>query len=216
MTDISIKWVQAYIDSLLRIAGIDPNSAMGRAAMSRADHAMDLVISWRDHGPKAPPEKQPEPDAHHVDYGYRVRYLHHRLRHRRPPHRHQRVGLLVNGDLYELHPKAKVMITMDTLSPGHTDDIAVVFLDQNSNPMLTTPTLDAPATWTQAPSGSGVDTLTVAPDTLSAALAALTPGTDTVSVALAVGGKPFAASLGVTISPAPQVLTSIALQGTVS
>ena len=103
-----------------------------------------------------------------------------------------------------------------TVNPGHTVELILVFLDANGNPMLTTPTPDAPPAWTDAPSGSGVDTLTVAPDSLSAAMAALAPGTDTVSVALSVGGVQFSASIGITVSPAPQVLTSIEIQGTVS
>lgn len=59
--------------------------------------------------------------------------------------------------------------------------------------------------------------LTVAPDGNSAtdlgvaANADGTPASDTISVSVNVGGKSFAATLALTISPEPQVLTSIAI-----
>jgi hypothetical protein len=218
MTDISLKWVQRYVDSLLRVASTQPESKLSQVAMIRADNVMDMVLAWRDRD-KSQAEKELEGDAAPsvpLDYGYRVRQLHHRLAYARPRH-HVRVGLMINGEIFELHPNRRICIMENfPLNVGHTLDLVIVFLDTNGNPMLTQPTLDAPAMWTDGPSGSGVDTLTVAPDTLSAAMAALGPGTDTVSVSLSVGGKAFSATAGATITNAPQILGSIELQGTVS
>ena len=99
---------------------------------------------------------------------------------------------------------------------GHPVAIAIKYLDQNGNPMLTTPTPDSPPTWSQAPSASGIDSLSVAsPGNLSASLATLEAGTDIITVNMQVGGVALSASLGVNISPAPQVLTSIELVPTV-
>ena len=194
---------------------------MAATATERADHITEMLLAWRyDDDPEAAAETENQSTG--FDYGYRIRYLHHRMVHhhrrrRHHRHHHQRVGLMINGEVFELQPNARILIMENfTLNVGHTLDLVIIFLDVNGNPMLTQPTLDAPAQWTDAPSGSGVDTLTVAPDTLSAAVAALGPGTDTVSVALSVGGKPFAASAGATVTAAPQVLGSIQLQGTVS
>jgi hypothetical protein len=188
---------------------------MAATATERADHITEMLLAWH-RATTEPDGPDGERDPGRFDYAYRVRYLHHRMVHHRP-RTHQRVGLMINGEVFELHPNARILIMENfTLNVGHTLDLVIVFLDTNGNPMLTQPTLDAPAQWTDAPSGSGVDTLTAAPDTLSAAVAALGPGTDTVSVALSVGGKPFAASAGVTVTAAPQVLGSIQLQGTVS
>jgi hypothetical protein len=104
------------------------------------------------------------------------------------------------------------------VNAGHAVALALAYLDANGNPMLTKPTPDAAPAWTDAPSAPGIDTLTVAPDGSSAVLAtnpADANASDTVSVSVAVGGKTFAATLSIAISAAPQVLTSIAITGTV-
>jgi hypothetical protein len=108
---------------------------------------------------------------------------------------------------------------MIQVNAGHSVDCTIEYLDQNGNPMLTTPTPDSPPTWTNAPAPAGIDTLTVSPDGSSAVLATAavdaTGGTDTVSLSVIVGGKTFAATLGVAISAAPQVLTAVAINDTV-
>lgn len=104
------------------------------------------------------------------------------------------------------------------VNAGHSVDCSIVYLDQNGNPMLTAPASDSPPAWTNAPSAPGIDTLTVSPDGSSAVLAtnaADAAGSDTVSLVVVVGGKSFAASLGIAISAAPQVLTSVAIDGVV-
>lgn len=98
---------------------------------------------------------------------------------------------------------------------GHTVNMSIVYLDQNGNPMVTTPTPDSAPAWTDAPSAAGVDTLTVAPGGLTASLAALAVGSDVVSLEVVVGGVTFNATLPVTISAAPQVLTSVQIAATV-
>lgn len=102
-----------------------------------------------------------------------------------------------------------------TVNVGHQVQMALVYLDQNGQPMLTTPTPDAAPTWTDAPAPAGDATLAVGAGGLTAVDTAVAPGTDLVTVSLAVGGVAFSATLGITISPAPQVLTSIAIAPTV-
>lgn len=103
---------------------------------------------------------------------------------------------------------------MISVNVGHQVACTIIYLDQNGNPMLTTPTPDAPPAWTNG--NTAVDTLTVAADGLTCQINALTVGSDTVSLSLAVGGKSFSASLSLAVQAAPQVLTSIAIGTTVS
>ncbi len=97
---------------------------------------------------------------------------------------------------------------------GHTIELAIAYLDQNGNPMLTTPTPDAPPTWTNTTPAT--ETLKVAPDGLSAEADPVAAGTDVVNLSLVVGGATFSASLSVEVDPAPQVLTSVNISATVS
>ena len=97
---------------------------------------------------------------------------------------------------------------------GHTVSFELVFLDQNGNPMLTTPVPDAPPTWTDTTPATG--TLTVAPSGLSASEIANVVGSDTVNVALAVGGTSFAGTIDLTVQAVPQVLTSVQIAATVA
>lgn len=101
-----------------------------------------------------------------------------------------------------------------TVSIGHTVSCSLVFLDQNGNPMHTTPVPDAPPVWSDTTPATG--TLTPAPDGLTASEVALAAGSDTISVALTVNGVAFSATVGVTVSPAPQVLTSVEIATTVA
>lgn len=101
---------------------------------------------------------------------------------------------------------------MATVTVGHGSQISIQYLDQNGNPMLVTPTPDAPPQWSDAQNPVGDAVLTVAADSLTAVLDAKAPGSDVVTVNLTVASKPFTASLPVTIQAVPQVLTSIALQ----
>lgn len=113
----------------------------------------------------------------------------------------------------ELQPEEVIMSTPVTVSVGHKVTASLVFLDQNANPMLIAPTPDSPPTWTDSTPATG--TLTAAADGLSATEIANTTGTDTISVSVSVGGTTFSATLGVTVTPAPQVLTSVDLTSTV-
>lgn len=96
-----------------------------------------------------------------------------------------------------------------SVTVGHKVDYSFIYVDTNGNPMLTPVTPDAPPVWTDAPSAAGVDTFTVAADGNTAVLQALAPGSDTVSVKVAVGGVTFSANDLVTISAAPQVLGGV-------
>jgi len=95
---------------------------------------------------------------------------------------------------------------------GHKVTMNLVFLDQNGNPMLTTVTPDAVPTWTDTTPATG--TLTAGADGLSATELAIAAGTDVVNVSVTVGGVAFAASLGITSTAVPQVLTSIQINAT--
>lgn len=97
-----------------------------------------------------------------------------------------------------------------TLNVGQTDELSIVFLDQNGQPMATSPTVDAPPGWSNT--DSATDSITVSADGLTATLTALAAGTDSVNLTLAVQGKSFSASLDVTVVPAPQVLTSVEIK----
>lgn len=49
MDPIPQEWIRDYVDSLLRAAELWPEgSLMREAALLRADHAMDLVKSFRE------------------------------------------------------------------------------------------------------------------------------------------------------------------------
>ena len=61
-----------------------------------------------------------------------------------------------------------------------------------------------------------VDTLTPSADGSTCAIAAIAAGVDTVTLALAVGGKSFSASLQLNITAAPQVLSSIGIANSVA
>src|SRR5690242_19198695 len=104
-------------------------------------------------------------------------------------------------------PMANIDVTV-----GHKVTMNLVFLDQNGNPMLTTVTPDAVPTWTDTTPATG--TLTAGADGLSATELAIAAGTDVVNVSVTVGGVAFAASLGITSTAVPQVLTSIQINAT--
>ncbi len=136
--------------------------------------------------------------------------------HRR--HHHPRVVLFIDGYGHELNPHRRTCF-MTSVTAGHKITYAIAYLDENGRPMITTPTLDGPPSWSNAPSAPGIDTLTPAADGSSAVLqtnAADADSTDTVSMSVVVGGKSFSASDSVTISAAPQVLSSVEIVGTVS
>ena len=101
-----------------------------------------------------------------------------------------------------------------TLSVGHVLDMALDFLDQSGNPMLTTPTPDAVPTWKGATPAT--ETLAVSANGLTCVGTPLAVGTDTVTVALTVAGIAFTAVLDVTVTAAPQVLTSVAITTSVA
>ncbi len=115
--------------------------------------------------------------------------------------------------IYFLQPERKIRI-MTEASVGHKISYAIAYFDAKGNPMIAAPSLDAPPTWSNAPSDPSVDSL--ASSGPSATLSLLAAGTDAVSVSLAVGGVSFSAIDAVTIDAAPQVLGSIALVPTVS
>ena len=128
-------------------------------------------------------------------------------------HHHRRHYQLV--DLKVLNPNGVLAMNPVTVSVGHTVNCSIIFLDQNGNPMQTTPTPDAAPTWTDAPTPAGATTFTVGPNGLTATDLAVATGTDAISLSLAVSGVSYSATLGVTVSPAPQALTSIQIGSTV-
>jgi hypothetical protein len=147
-----------------------------------------------------------------VEFSRRLHYRSHRhhSRHRR----HHHVVFVVNGYAVELIPHTRIHIMLQ-VSVGHSVNCSIEYLDQNGNPMLTPVTPDSPPVWADTPATPPVDTFTVATDGSSAVLAATAVGADTVSLTVIVGGKTYAASLAVSITAAPQVLTSVAINGVV-
>jgi hypothetical protein len=112
-----------------------------------------------------------------------------------------------------------IVATQDPINlvAGHSDSMSIVYLDQFGQPMIVNPTPDTPPSWSNAPAPSNDDTLTVAgPGNLTAVLAALAAGTDTVTLNVVVGGATFTAIQPVNISAAPQVLTAVEIHNAVS
>jgi hypothetical protein len=107
------------------------------------------------------------------------------------------------------------MTTSISVNIGHVVNMTIVYLDQNGNPMLTPVVADAPPSWSNSPQPAGAATLVASADGTTATDTAVAAGSDTVALALTVGGVAFSATLGVTIAAAPQVLTSVAIGATV-
>ena len=101
-----------------------------------------------------------------------------------------------------------------TVAIGHVVALSIIYLDQSGNPMLVTPTPDSDPVWTDSPDPAGCVTFASVGQT--ATDTAVAAGTDTVGVTVTVGGVAFTASLGVIVSPAAQVLTSIQIGSSVS
>jgi hypothetical protein len=112
----------------------------------------------------------------------------------------------------ELQPNEIVMSTPVTVSVGHNVQMSLVFLDQNGNPMLQTPTPDSPPTWSDSTPATG----TLTSSGLTANELAVAAGADTVSVSVSVGGVTFSATQGITVTPASQVLTKVDIAATVA
>jgi len=129
------------------------------------------------------------------------------------PKAHWSIVLQVHGVSVYLNPQESVFMAI-TVSLGHTVGMAIVFLDQNGNKMLTTPVPDVAPVWTQTTPAT--ETLTVAPDGLTSVATPVAAGSDTISLSVTVGGAAFNASLDVTVQAAAQVLTSVAIVPTVS
>ena len=101
-----------------------------------------------------------------------------------------------------------------TVSIGHTVTCGLLYLDANGNPMIPQPTPDAAPTWAQTTPAT--DTMAVSADGSTDVLTAVAAGGDVVSVDVKVGGVDFTASVPITVSPAPQVLTSVEITTSVS
>jgi hypothetical protein len=97
---------------------------------------------------------------------------------------------------------------------GHTVSMSLIFLDQNGNPMLTTPAPDSPPVWSDTTPATG--TLTAAASGLTAQEVALAVGADEVDVSVIVSGVTFTALVDLNVQAAPQVLTSVGIATTVA
>lgn len=118
-----------------------------------------------------------------------------------------------SGAVIILYPNRKAQL-MGTVTVGHQVNFTITYLDQNGNPMLTPVTPDAAPSWSDV--GANAAGFTQAADGSSAQLVASVAGQDTVSVSVTVGGKKFSASDLITDQPAPQVLTSVAINEVVN
>src|SRR6266849_673878 len=142
----------------------------------------------------------------HLTYVVLIVEVRHHHRHR---HSHFRC-------LHEmvLIPRRRNIMSNVTVNVGHNVSFSLLFLDQQGNPMLVTPTPDAPPVWSDTTAATG--TLTAAANGLTASEVALAAGTDTVNVSLMVGGVVFPGSIDVTVQAVPQILTSIAILASVA
>lgn len=135
-------------------------------------------------------------------------------RHHRRHRRRRRIVLFINGVGVTLTPNQETRIMVD-VTVGHSIALSIQYLDQKGNPMLTpAPKTDSPPAWTN--STPATETLTVAADGNTATATTVAVGTDIVSLALAIGGVSFSASLSVNVTDVPQILTSIAIASVVS
>ncbi|MES2137587.1 MAG: hypothetical protein V4502_11085 [Pseudomonadota bacterium] len=98
-----------------------------------------------------------------------------------------------------------------TIKVGQTLPLSIEFLDQDGKPMATAPVPDAAPAWAQTTPAT--ESLTAAPDGMSASTVGVAAGGDTVHLNLSVGGQAFSATLDVTVEAvAPsQTLTSIGI-----
>lgn len=94
---------------------------------------------------------------------------------------------------------------------GQKLPLSIQYLDSSGQPLTAPPTLDGPPSW--ANTTPATETLTAAPDGMTAEAAALAAGSDTVRVQLSVGGQQFTATLDVTVQSVapPQTVASIAI-----
>lgn len=122
------------------------------------------------------------------------------------------IWLTINSLSFELHEGHNMAAT--TVSVGHTISCAISYLDQNGNPMLVAQTPDSPPAWTNTTPAT--ETIAPSADGLTCVATPVAAGTDTISLALKVGGTAYSASLAVTVQAAPQVLTSVAIVPTVN
>src|SRR5271154_4010124 len=106
-----------------------------------------------------------------------------------PPHPRQRFTFLkftVDGVGVWLLPRTILRpartIMSTTVNLGHTISMSIAFLDQNGNPMLTTPTPDSPPVWTNTTPAT--ETVAAAANGLTAVATPVAVGTDTVNLAV--------------------------------
>jgi hypothetical protein len=117
------------------------------------------------------------------------------------------VGIILElPEPHECRERAHLMVTVTV---GHKIECSIGFLDAAGNPMLVTPTPDAPPTWTNTTPAT--ETLVAAPDGLTAVATAIAAGSDEIDLALSVGGVAFKALVSVTVQAAAQVLTSVVI-----
>lgn len=142
-------------------------------------------------------------------------YRHHHRHHYRP-------ALLVRikyrwhwrQRLYRLNPNRKVVIMTDVVV-GHQIVNTIVYLDQNGQPMLTSPSPDAAPVWSNLAAPT-VDTMQVSADGTTDTVTAVGAGADSLSVSVTVGGQVFTAVEQINVSTAPQVLSAVAINPVVS
>jgi hypothetical protein len=135
---------------------------------------------------------------------------HHHHQHRQRPH----FVVLTVKSVSVLIPANKELHMATTYTIGHTLTATIRYLDQNRNPMLVTPNLDAVPVWSNA--NPDAETLSVSPDGLSVVASPVAPGLDTISLMVVSGGQTFSATLDVEVDAAPQVLSFIEIVPAIS
>ncbi len=125
--------------------------------------------------------------------------------HKRKRH-HYRVALFVNGVGVILNPNERTIIMLE-VTLGHKIACSLVYLDTSGNPMLTQPAPDAAPVWSNTTAAT--ETIVASADGTTCVATTVAAGTDSIGVALNVGGQAFTASLAVTVDPLPQTLGSV-------
>jgi hypothetical protein len=118
-----------------------------------------------------------------------------------------------NRQFYQLQPNKRIHIMTDVVV-GHEIVNTIVYLDQNGQPMLVTPAPDSAPVWTNLAAPT-IDTMSVSADGSTDTVTAVGAGVDSLTVTVTVGGVQFTAVEQISVSAAPQVLTSVAINSVV-
>lgn len=137
------------------------------------------------------------------------RWLHRFHHHGRHPYRRVRPVLIIRGIAIELQPEEELHMAA-IIRVGQTDEMSIIYLDQDGQPMDAPAVLDSQPVWSNSNPVS--ETVMASADGMTSTQTGLEVGNDTIGLSVTVGGHDFTASLSVSIEPPAQVLTSIQIK----